>query len=202
MSDSRLRECERRWLETGSVQDEAKLLLEKVRVGQLSPHSLALAGFLGHAASNLIVGGQVTQLEDLRVWGENLGKFGKEGCVRAAVAAAQFGDARPLAGIEAAEDWIRCPCESHAEQAGGVADRGYGLALALEGREWCLATASAGCAQAAALESALSAGQVAGGVAYEIAFALDGCASPDTQATVAQAIRMKLLPWILAQPTG
>jgi hypothetical protein len=36
MSDERLRELERRWKETGSVEDEAKYLAERVRVGDLT----------------------------------------------------------------------------------------------------------------------------------------------------------------------
>jgi len=33
VTDSKLRELERRWKETGSVEDEARYLLERVRVG-------------------------------------------------------------------------------------------------------------------------------------------------------------------------
>ncbi len=35
MSDSKLRELERRWRETQAVEDEAAYLLERVRVGEL-----------------------------------------------------------------------------------------------------------------------------------------------------------------------
>jgi hypothetical protein len=36
MSDQKLRDQERRWKETGNVEDEAAYLLERVRVGDLS----------------------------------------------------------------------------------------------------------------------------------------------------------------------
>jgi hypothetical protein len=37
VSDDRLRELERRWKETGAVEDEAAYLKERVRAGELSP---------------------------------------------------------------------------------------------------------------------------------------------------------------------
>ena len=41
MSDEHLRELERRWKETASVEDEAAFLREQVRVGDLSPQGLS-----------------------------------------------------------------------------------------------------------------------------------------------------------------
>ena len=43
MSDQRLRELERRWKESGSPDDEAAYLLERVRVGDLTRERLHLA---------------------------------------------------------------------------------------------------------------------------------------------------------------
>ena len=48
MSDQRLRELERRWRETGSVEDEAAYLRERVRVGDLTQERLELAAYCGH----------------------------------------------------------------------------------------------------------------------------------------------------------
>jgi len=48
VSDARLRELERRWKETGSVDDEASYLLERVRVGDLTRERLELAAYCGH----------------------------------------------------------------------------------------------------------------------------------------------------------
>ncbi|MEZ6187859.1 MAG: hypothetical protein R3F62_22970 [Planctomycetota bacterium] len=56
MSDERLRELERRWRETGAVQDEAGLLLERVRVGELEQRRVEFAAFFGHHAAELAVG--------------------------------------------------------------------------------------------------------------------------------------------------
>ena len=48
MSDAKLRELERRWKETGAVEDEAAYLLERVRVGELTQERLELAAYCGH----------------------------------------------------------------------------------------------------------------------------------------------------------
>ncbi len=44
MSDARLRELERRWKETGSVDDEAAYLLERVRSGTADGTRLSAHG--------------------------------------------------------------------------------------------------------------------------------------------------------------
>ena len=51
MSDERLRELERRWKETGSVEDEAAWLSERVRAGELTEERLRLAAALGQPAA-------------------------------------------------------------------------------------------------------------------------------------------------------
>lgn len=51
MSDSKLRELERRWLATRSPVEEAAFLLERVRVGDLGRDCLELAAFYGHQAA-------------------------------------------------------------------------------------------------------------------------------------------------------
>ena len=45
MTDERLRELERCWRESGSVEDEAAWLRERVRVGELSEARLRLAAY-------------------------------------------------------------------------------------------------------------------------------------------------------------
>jgi len=51
MSDSKLRELERRWRETKSVEDEAAYLRERVRVGDLTQERLELAAVAGGRAT-------------------------------------------------------------------------------------------------------------------------------------------------------
>lgn len=62
MSDERLRQAERLFQETGSVEDEARYLLERVRAGSLNRERLELAAYCGHEASKLAVGGQEPEI--------------------------------------------------------------------------------------------------------------------------------------------
>lgn len=56
MSDTRLRDLERRWRETGAVDDEAAYLVERVRVGDLHPEHLKAIASLGYPAAILAAG--------------------------------------------------------------------------------------------------------------------------------------------------
>ena len=58
MSDERLRELERRFKETGTIEDEATWLLERVRAGELVRDKLRVAADLGHQASQLTLSDQ------------------------------------------------------------------------------------------------------------------------------------------------
>lgn len=57
MSDERLRELERRWEETGAVEDEAAYLLERVRAGELTLRRLGLAAYCGHEGARVATEG-------------------------------------------------------------------------------------------------------------------------------------------------
>lgn len=88
MSDERLREMERRWQETGSVQDEAAYLKERVRAGELAWERLELAAYCGHAAACLATGSPASAMQ--AAWFEGLDRWGAETVLRACVAAARF----------------------------------------------------------------------------------------------------------------
>lgn len=53
MGDERRRELERRFRATGAAEDEAPLLRERLRLGELSAARLELAAYLGHHAATL-----------------------------------------------------------------------------------------------------------------------------------------------------
>jgi hypothetical protein len=80
MSDQRLRELERRWRETGSVEDEAAYLLERVRTGSLDREMLELAAYCGHPASNRCLGveGAHNHDETLLGWVSGLARWGRD----------------------------------------------------------------------------------------------------------------------------
>lgn len=56
MSDATLRELERLWKKTGSVDAEARCLVEQVRTGKLAAEHLATAAYCRHPAAQLAVG--------------------------------------------------------------------------------------------------------------------------------------------------
>lgn len=56
VSDERLRDLERRWHAGGSPQDDARLLLERLRGGQLAQDDVDLAALLGHPAACAALG--------------------------------------------------------------------------------------------------------------------------------------------------
>ncbi|MBL4846152.1 MAG: hypothetical protein JKY65_11545 [Planctomycetes bacterium] len=65
MGDADLRELERRWRETGSVEDEAAWLLERVRVGDLERGMLELAAYFGHRAARAVLQDDAPEMPDL-----------------------------------------------------------------------------------------------------------------------------------------
>lgn len=56
MADQRGRELERRWRESGSVDDRTAWLAHRLRCGELNEDQLALAAGLGDAASGVLLG--------------------------------------------------------------------------------------------------------------------------------------------------
>lgn len=135
MSDAVLRDLERRWRQTRSVDDEAAYLLRRVRAGELCQQRLELAAYCGHPAfaPAAAVGPDVAEafLVGLAPWG-------REACVRAGVAAfrAAFepdGASKPAERCLAAlSDWVGCPCDAHvrAVQAAHADLRGSGVEVA------------------------------------------------------------------------
>lgn len=98
MSDSHLRDLERRFKETGAVEDEALHLGGRVRAGELSQERLQLAAFLGHAAARaVLVDGEhdnlveMSTLGALFTWTEEIAdRVGKEALLRMSIALARM----------------------------------------------------------------------------------------------------------------
>lgn len=128
MSDTRLRELERRWRETGAVTDEAGYLTERMRRGELSFQQLEIAALCDHPAAVIAYGRKQSLDAPFYVL---LPRLGREPMVRAALSCAAFAlehlqtehpdvaiHARcilmlaiqhvltPPAGREALEDWL------------------------------------------------------------------------------------------------
>jgi len=135
VTDSKLRELERRWKESGSVEDEARYLLGRVRVGNLERGKLELAAYCGHEGALM----SVPQLKGarslpLRDWLRRLrSRFGREALVRAGLVFAWNclptwervapSDRRPRMAIDAAEEWLRSPGQETEAHAAEMAER-------------------------------------------------------------------------------
>jgi hypothetical protein len=136
--DERLRELERRFKETGAVEDEANWLRARVRAGTLSEQRLQVAAYVGHAlaAKMLVEAGfeprriprwRQRSVSDLA---SGLSEFGAEVCARAALAMGPLVPQDALEDTEtfaggylnrlsaggrhearvASERWLLCPC--------------------------------------------------------------------------------------------
>ncbi len=134
MSDAVLRDLERRWRQTRSVDDEAAYLLRRVRAGDLSQPRLDLAAYCGHPAF-AAAGKQGPDRAEAFLVG--LVPWGREACVRAGVAAfrAAFGAtaSKPATRcLNALDAWVECPCEDHlrAVQGAHARLRGAGVEVA------------------------------------------------------------------------
>ncbi len=152
MSDERLRELERRWRETGFVEDEAAWLRERVRVGDLTQERLELAAFAGHngAVRALTPQGppsplalpfsivraltnddceaieEVSELLDTR-WGRQACGWGAREVAELLLEASA--ECVPItvrkahrAILAAVDDWLSCPCEEHARRCDDLVD--------------------------------------------------------------------------------
>jgi hypothetical protein len=89
-SDSKLRDLERRWRRTGSVEDEAAYLIERVRVGDLTQERLDLAAYCGHEAATRASSRRHKEPEDLRSFGGRVSDCGKQACVVLALAGTEL----------------------------------------------------------------------------------------------------------------
>ncbi|MCW8137500.1 MAG: hypothetical protein KIT58_01180 [Planctomycetota bacterium] len=124
MSDTRLRELERRWKETGSPDDEAAYLQERVRVGDLTQERLELAAYCGHEGARRLV--DVSHPTDIRDFVAGLARFGNDLLLSTLVVLAReclhansdhAHSAR--AALDAKDRWINCPCSSHEAELNG-----------------------------------------------------------------------------------
>lgn len=120
MTDSRLQELKRAWEASGSVDDEAAYLRERVRVGDLTQERLELAAYWGQVAARMVTGEGVHEHE---VAVEDALKRPKAAYAPLLAALAnrllpqyerRFGeDARLRVAVNAALAWCRCPCSQH-----------------------------------------------------------------------------------------
>lgn len=162
MTDARLRESERRWKETGALEDEAQYLRERVRAGELQADRLEVAALCGDEAARTALR-FVPQASAPAgpVLVARLAGLGQEALVRAQIASAlrvlglvdSLSDQPSAeaidackAALNAAVAWVQCPCVPHARVA---ADRAAGVSIGPIRFSGLLAARSAALAAAA-----------------------------------------------------
>lgn len=87
VTDRKLRELERKWKESGTTDDEAAYLAERVRVGDLSPKRLKLAAHCGHVGARKALEPHAPlawSLESVPAFVLNLKSFGSSAWLHAA----------------------------------------------------------------------------------------------------------------------
>lgn len=131
MTDRRLRQLERRFRETGALEDEAAWLAARVQAGEVSPDRLALASDLKYAAARVAQNRRPADYVDLKLWPRELhSRWGTEVLVRVSLACArrvceQIAHEpvreRLEEGLAAVAGWVACPCEEHVKGAKAAA---------------------------------------------------------------------------------
>ncbi len=128
MSDEKLRELERRFKETGSVEDEAAWLVERVRVGDLTQERLELAAYLGHEPARRLfekdpprtprdIGGFSSELK--RRWNAHqAGVWLAIAAVDLASALAPWSEPNARRGMQLTREWARA---NSVEEQGRIA---------------------------------------------------------------------------------
>lgn len=133
MSDERLRELERRWIETGSVEDETAYLLERVRVGDIDNSRLTLAAYLGSPVAIRVAGtSRENHPTDLELWIYSLHSWEKQVAVRVAIICAEVvipivaqalpSRANPQLLISVAKSWLQNQTKHTQSRAYEIAD--------------------------------------------------------------------------------
>lgn len=138
MSDARLRQLQRD-AATGDLAARARLLNERVRIGDLAPDRLQLAAYLGDEAAEEALGQRphVPPTITIGRWVRGLARptdgrypdWAAQAYARAAAAAARatlpcFAGRDPagaVRAVDALDAWIACPCDEHGRASAAAA---------------------------------------------------------------------------------
>lgn len=201
MGDDATREAERRWKETGALEDGRRYLAHvqragdpvevlrvRLAIGALHPERARLAAHVGHEPARAALGIEVQPLI-LPGWASALFDWGQLACVRAAVAAARAAIAAgapssvdPEPALRAAEAWLACPCLEHYRQAEAFNARRAELPA------WAW--------------QAVTAAHCPPRTCWHHTMAINAAAGVAGEDAVRAAIREALVPWALAEEGG
>ncbi len=124
MTDSNLRELERRFRASGSVEDEAAWLRERVRVGELPQERLELAACLVHGIAVLVLAEEAPIPWGLAAEALSFEGFDAPQATRIGIAATLSVEGLPPSQarsltrnvVQAVEDWVISPSAEHASR--------------------------------------------------------------------------------------
>jgi hypothetical protein len=157
VSDARLREAERSWQQSGTVEDEARFLLQRVRAEALLQAQLELAAACGHQAAEQALATTSPLMIDAYRIAHRLAPWGRPVLVRLAVEAAGHAlvvwDRHAIdehgarteegelshAAVRAARRWLEDPSPTSEAQARVAAELASSAA-------WCCESAAGWCA--------------------------------------------------------
>jgi hypothetical protein len=139
VSDEGLRDLERLWKATGSLEDEAAFLRERVRAGRLEPAALELAARLGYAAARAALGTGASESASLEDVLRGFAACDKEGglLVRALAVVARRAlegmrrhvpESDPDELLEAIEAWCERPDRKHVQRIEAIRPRVFACA--------------------------------------------------------------------------
>lgn len=135
MTSTEIAQLERRWKESGSIDDEAAYLLARLQSGDLDEKWAQLAGHAGSLAARKALGGNAPPLPasdswaDLDPWVSAFTEWGRQAAGVTALAAVDAswvkweprfsGRAREVIEmwLRVAREWVACPCEAHERAA-------------------------------------------------------------------------------------
>jgi hypothetical protein len=210
VTDERLRDLERQ--ADSSVEARARLLVERVRAGDLAADRLLLAAYLGDEAARLAAEGERWEppTGGLREWLGGLVRFGKEPRVRTALALCDAVAVAPRGEVEPTRPWRRIG-DPDVAAAAVAAVRAWLDGPSVELRDRCHSASEAARASypgALRLDPAWSAFcQAAGATAHLAAeseneapmevWVLDAARRVADDAALRAAVVAALLPWAL-----
>jgi hypothetical protein len=195
VADQRIRELQRRYEESGLLEDARRHLEARVRAGQVTWRHLSLAGYLGQPLVRELLGMR-NRLDypggkRFRRWGQRLYGWGPDAWVRVANAAARASvvhhpdlTEQLEPALAAAEGWMACACEEHRGRAS-------------EARASLPATGPTSVAVREALRLIEARGALHSSLLRTLAAAAEAVPGPQRFTRLHRAIAAQVIPWCM-----
>ncbi|MEZ6188116.1 MAG: hypothetical protein R3F62_24295 [Planctomycetota bacterium] len=208
MSDAVLRALERRWRESGELEDEVRWLQERMRLGLLGEGEVELASALGHSASRACAPRPRCPFRDKALLKVQPKRVSVALALHVAELSFEVWDVltdKPTGAVRLARAWLREPdrTEARTGREVGVADQAQCRSGGYSARVTEIGSALAELGRAVWAPGGASAGRYAHGVLFHAAQALSPPGAEQERAwnalepRVRAALGPKLLPWLV-----